>query len=83
MSAETDLCTKTVEVYVPLLHEGTEAVRPTTGTLLGPNVVQILATIDYDSSVEEWEFLPGSKVQCVSEMRGGRKVLVARKKLDE
>jgi hypothetical protein len=82
MSAEMALSTSTVEIYIPLLHEGTDVVRPTRGTLLGPDIVQVLATADYDPSMEEWEFPPGSKVQCVSETREGPKLLVARRLLD-
>ena len=78
MSAETVSCTNAVELFVPLLHEGTDVLRPTSGLLLGPGIVQILATIDYDPAIEEWEFPPGSKVKCVMELRAGRSVLVAR-----
>lgn len=78
MSEEMDLSTDRIEVYIPLLNEGTDVVRPTTGVVLGPNLVQVLATPDYDPLDEEWEFPPGSKVRCVSEKRGGREVLVAR-----
>jgi hypothetical protein len=78
MSAETVSSTSTVEIYVPLLNEGTDVLRPTTGLMLEADVVQVRATLDYDPTVEEWAFPPGSKVRCVSEMRGDRKVLVAR-----
>ena len=78
MSAETVSSTNTVELYIPLLNEGTEVLRPTKGLLLESDVVQVLATTDYDPTIEEWEFPPGSKVRCVSEARGGREVLVAR-----
>lgn len=78
MSAETVSCTDAVELFVPLLNEGTDVLRPTTGRLLGPDVVQVLATIDYDPAIEEWEFPPGSKVRCFKETRAGRSVLVAR-----
>jgi hypothetical protein len=78
MSAETASSIKTVDLYIPLLNEGTEVLRPTQGLLLAPDAVQVLATADYDPAVEEWEFPPGSKVRCVSEMRNGRTLLVAR-----
>jgi len=71
-----------VELYIPLLNEGTDVLRPTTGLLLGPDIVQVLATADYEPSVEEWEFPPGSKVKCVSETKSGRKLLVARQRID-
>ena len=82
MSAETVSSTNVVEVYIPLLHEGTEVLRPTTGLLLGPELVQVLATVDYDPAIEEWEFPPGSKVKCVAEIKDGRKLLVARQRIE-
>lgn len=78
MSEEMVLSTDPIVLYVPLLNEGTDVLRPTTGAVLGPDMVQVLATPDYDPAVEEWAFPPGSKVRCVSEVRGGREVLVAR-----
>jgi len=81
MSAETASSTDAVEIYIPLLNEGTDVLRPTTGLVLGPNIVQVLATTDYDPAIEEWEFPPGSRVRCVSESRGDRKLLVARSRI--
>jgi hypothetical protein len=78
MSAETVSSTDAVEIFVPLLNEGTDVLRPTTGLVLEPNLVRVRATPDYDPAVEEWEFPPGSKVRCVSEVRDHRNVLVAR-----
>ena len=82
MSAEMASSTNTVELYVRLLNEGTDVLRPTSGLLLGADAVQVLATPDYDPTVEEWEFPPGTKVKCVSEVRGGRKLLVARQRIE-
>ncbi len=70
-----------VDVYVPLRHQGAEVLRPTKGVRLESDVVQVLATTDYDPAVEEWEFPPGSKVRCVSELKGDRKMLVARQRV--
>ncbi len=78
MSAETASSINAVELFIPLLNEGTDVLRPTLATLLGPGVFQVLPTADYDPTVEEWQFPPGSKVQCVTETRDGRKLLVAR-----
>jgi hypothetical protein len=83
MSAETASSTNTVELFIPLLNEGTDVLRPTQGLLLEAGVVQVLATTDFDPTVEEWEFPPGSKVRCVVETRGDRKLLVARHRLVE
>lgn len=82
MSVETVSSIDAVEIHVRLLNEGTEVLRPTKGVLLGSDVAQILATSDYDPAIEEWEFPPGSKVKCMSEVRGGRKLLVARQRID-
>ena len=82
MSAETASSTNAVEIYVPLLHEGTDVLRPTKGLRLESETVQVLATADYDPSFEEWEFPPGSKVKCVTEIKNGRKLLVARQRID-
>ena len=82
MSAETASSIDTVDIYIPLLNEGTDVLRPTKGLIFNADVFQVLATVDYDPTIEEWEFPPGSKVRCVSEIRGGRKLLVARQRID-
>jgi hypothetical protein len=71
--------TNTVVIHIALLNEGTDVLRPTTGLVVRPGVVRVLATSDYDPAAEEWEFPPGSEVQCQTEMHSGRKVLVARR----
>ena len=76
-----DSPTKTVELYVSLINEGTDVLRPTRGVRLSNEVVKILAAPDYDPAIEEWEFPPGSEVRCVSEGRGGRLLLVARERV--
>ena len=81
MSAQTVSSTRTVELYIPLLNEGTEVLRPTKGLLIESDAVQVLATADYDPAIEEWEFPPGSKVKCVSEIKGDRTLLVARQRI--
>ena len=81
MSAEMVSSTDAVEIYIPLLNEGTDVLRPTKGLVVGPDIVQVVATTDYDPAIEEWEFPPGSKVRCMSEFRDGRTVRVARKRI--
>ena len=81
MSAETVSSTELVEIYIPLLNEGTDVLRPTKAIVLGSDCVQVLATTDYDPTIEDWQFPPGSKVRCVSELRGDRKLLVARNRI--
>ena len=77
MSAETVSSTSSVTIYVPLVNEGTSVVRPTQGVKLSENMYRVLPTQDYDPSDEEWEFPPGSIVECHSETRNGQEVLVA------
>ncbi|MGH7139995.1 MAG: hypothetical protein ACREHD_30005 [Pirellulales bacterium] len=81
MSAETGSSISTIEIYIPLLNEGTDVLRPTQGLVVGPNEVQVLATPEYDPADEEWEFPPGTKVKCVQELRSGRELLVARQRI--
>ena len=81
MSVEMVSPTRTIQIFIPLLNEGTDVLRPTQGQVLGSNEVEVLPTPDYDPTVEEWEFPPGSKVRWVTEMRGGRELLVARQRL--
>ena len=81
MSVEMDSSTSDVEIFIPLLNEGTDVLRPTQGLVLGPNEAQVLATPDYDPTVEEWEFPPGTRVRCVTEIRDGRWLLVARHRI--
>ncbi|MFN4258382.1 MAG: hypothetical protein ACK4RK_03740 [Gemmataceae bacterium] len=81
MSVEMGSFTNMVEIFIPLLNEGTDVLRPTQGLVMGPDEIQVLATPDYDPTIEEWEFPPGSKVRCVSESREGRKLLVARQRI--
>jgi hypothetical protein len=81
MSEKTASSIDTLVLYIRLLNEGTEVMRPTTGRLLAPNLVQILPTSDYDPAVEEWEFPPGTKVRFVTETQGDREVFVARQRV--
>ena len=81
MSVETGSSTSAVEVFIPLLNEGTDVLRPTQGLVLRPDEVQVLTTPDYDPTIEEWEFPPGTRVQCHREVRGGRELLVARQRV--
>ena len=77
------LSTNAIQFYIPLLNEGTDVLRPTTGVFVGPDVVRVEAPDDYNPEVEEWEFPPGSEVRCVAEFRGGSQILVARSRVHE
>jgi hypothetical protein len=72
------MSTNVIQIYVPLLNEGTDVVRPTNGILLAPDLVRVEPTEDYDPELEEWQFPPGSEVRCVRERRGSGEILVAR-----
>ena len=54
----------TVTVYVQLLEEGTDTMRPTQAMPLGGDSYKLLPTPSYDPEDEIWEFLPGSIVRC-------------------
>jgi hypothetical protein len=81
MSEETAFSTSEIVIYIPLLNEGTNVVRPTRGTVLQPDVVRVLPTLGYDPASEEWEFPPGSTVRCVKEIWEGREILVGRHRI--
>lgn len=78
MSEEKALSTDEVQLYVPLLNEGTDVLRPATGRFVGPDVVRVEEPDDYAPEIEDWEFPPGAEVRCVAEFRDGRQILVAR-----
>ena len=65
MSVGTDSNTRARQVYVRLLEEGTEVFRPTEALPLGNDLYRVLATTDYDSEDEVWEFPPGSIIRVV------------------
>ncbi|MBI3777903.1 MAG: hypothetical protein HY274_03150 [Gammaproteobacteria bacterium] len=69
------------KIYIPLLDEGVPVLRPTLGIDLGGNIFEVLPTDGYDPEDEEWEFSPGTIVECVLEIRDGEQVLVAKKKI--
>ncbi len=70
-----------IQVYVQLLNEGTLVYRPTRGTIVGPLVVRLEATPDYDPDDEEWEFLPGSTVAIETLMLSEGAHLVATRRI--
>jgi hypothetical protein len=76
----TDLGIKTI--YVHLLDEGTEVLRPTAARQISDLVFLLLEPEDYDEEDEEWQFPPGSLVRCVAQVREQEPVLVATELLD-
>ena len=81
MSEQTVSSTNQVDIYIPLLNEGTDVIRPTKGVPLGERQYKVLPTQGYDAESEEWQFPPGSIVTCVIETYGGKSVLVARSRI--
>jgi|ERR1700722_17881065 hypothetical protein len=64
-------------VYVKLLDEGTDTIRPTTAISLGNGLYELQPTDDYDAADETWEFLPGTKVEAIKTTIGGKLLLLA------
>lgn len=79
MSEETDSYISTI--YVPLLDEGVDVLRPTRAIKLGAHAYRLLPTPDYDPDDECWQFTPGSVVHVGEETIDGHVVLVARQLL--
>ena len=64
-------------IYIPLLEEAVDVLRPTQGIQRDENQYEVLPTDDYDPEDEVWKFPPGSIVRCVTEVRGDEEILVA------
>ena len=77
------MSTDSIQLYIPLLNEGTDVLRPATGVFVGPDVIRVDAPGDDDPDLEEWEFPPGTEVRCLAEFRDGRQILVARSRVFE
>ena len=70
---------KQVTIYMPLLNEGTTVFRPIEANKLAGDIFLVLGPVPED---EEWEFQPGTKVQCVmTKFSGGGTGLVADKEV--
>lgn len=64
-------------IYVALLNEGTEVLRPVKAVKVDNRRYKIIDNDDYNPDLEEWEFEPGSFVECRMDVRSGQKILVA------
>jgi len=65
MSLAMDSSTREeITIFIRLLNEGTEVLRPTRALDLGGGLFKVLATSDYDATDEEWEFPPNSVVRA-------------------
>ena len=69
-------------IYIPLLNEGTPVSRPTKGKLVSGELYEVIATSDYDPDLEEWEFPPGTIVECKIEIEDGKEFLRAFRRID-
>ena len=69
------------KIYVNVLNEGVFVVRPADAIEISPNVYRILESNIYNPEDEDWEFLPGTTVECREELREGKKILVAKKEI--
>jgi hypothetical protein len=64
-------------IYIRLLDEGTDVLRPTEAEELGNDLFKLRPTPDYDPDDEKWEFIPGSIVRGVLQKLEEYAVLVA------
>jgi hypothetical protein len=64
-------------IYIRLLDEGTDVLRPTEAEELGNGLFKLRPTPDYDPDDEKWEFIPGSIVRGVLQKLEEQAILVA------
>jgi len=65
-------------VYVHLLNEGTDVLRPTQAIPLGEMINRLLPSENYDPKDECWEFKPGTIVNCVIDVKSGETIRIAK-----
>jgi len=68
---------ETVEIYIRLLGEGTECLRPTKALDLGNGLFKMLPISNYEPAEEVWEFPPDSIVRSVVWRSEGKEFLLA------
>jgi hypothetical protein len=68
-----------VTIHIQLLNEGTTVYRPTQGRFIENSIYEVQPTSNYSVSGEEWEFPPGSLVECVFETRDNKIILIAKR----
>jgi hypothetical protein len=73
----------TVQIYVVLLEEGTDTIRPAQAIVVGEGLYKLLPTQKYDPEDEIWEFPPGSIVKAeVKRTDEGEDILIATEKVE-
>jgi hypothetical protein len=73
MDSDTEVC----NVYVRLLNEGTDVLRPVEAIRMSNGAFKLLKPEHYDAEDEEWEFVPDSIVLCELKLVSGQMTLVA------
>lgn len=64
-------------IFVRLLGEGTDVMRPVHAEKIGVDKFRLLRPADYDPDFENWEFVPESVVECETRYQDGDEFLVA------
>ena len=64
-------------IYVRLLNEGVDAWAPAPARSIAPSVYEIIKPGDYNPEAEEWEFVPGTVVECEERVVGERRIIAA------
>ncbi|MBO9540446.1 hypothetical protein J7643_07635 [bacterium] len=64
-------------MYIRLLNEGTTVYRPVPASQITSNIYILNGADIYDPEVEEWEFVPGSRVIVEKRQLEKGEVLVA------
>lgn len=64
-------------IYVRLLNEGVDAWAPAPARSIVPGVYEIIKPDDYNPDAEEWEFVPGTVVECEERVVGERRIIAA------
>jgi hypothetical protein len=65
------------QIYVPLLDEGVDVLRPAPAWKIADHTYIILRPSDYDPDDEKWQFPPGSTVVVEPRKTSTGNVLVA------
>jgi len=69
---------RTETIYISLVDEGVDVLRPAQGICRGEYEYEVMITEDYDPEDEVWQFVPGDLVRCEFEWHEGEKLLVAK-----
>jgi hypothetical protein len=68
-------------IHIRLLDEIVDVWRPTKAVDLGDGLFCVLPTDDYNPDDEEWEFPPGTTVQCKKQKLSEGETLIAIEKV--